>query len=174
MKGLWENEPDKFDGEHCGYKTAMRRGPMGGWCGYVGIPESHPWFGKHYSDKVKVPQEVIERPLDIDKVGAINLFCALGRGDEDAKEGWMDMVLAIDVHGGLTFSDACCPKGGPEGLWWLGFDCGHAGDLVPGMLDKYPEWYRGGDDVYRHAEYVKGEVESMAEQLQKFETTEEA
>jgi len=171
MKEIWLNEPDKFDGTHCGYATAMRRGPMGAWCGYVGIPESHPWYEKEYSDKVKVPQEIIERPVDIEKVGVINVFCAMGKSADELEDGWLDMVLAIDVHGGLTFSSDHCPLGGPKNLWWIGFDCGHAGDLAPHMFEKYPEWHQG-DSVYRDAEYVKGEVESLAEQLQRFDIQE--
>jgi hypothetical protein len=48
--------------------------------------------------------------------------------------------LPIEVHGGLTFS-AGGDKFRPEGLWWYGWDYGHAGDasfydlkygLIPG------------------------------------------
>lgn len=35
--------------------------------------------------------------------------------------------IPIDVHGGLTYSEH-----DDDGLWWVGFDCAHAGDLVPG------------------------------------------
>jgi hypothetical protein len=48
----------------------------------------------------------------------------------------------INVHGGLTFSAGCHPgghichvpePGEPDDVWWLGFDCGHAGDFSPGQ-----------------------------------------
>ncbi len=42
----------------------------------------------------------------------------------------------IDIHGGLSYSDHCqgdvCHKTDEEdNIWWLGFDCAHAGDLLP-------------------------------------------
>ena len=38
--------------------------------------------------------------------------------------------LAVDVHGGLTFSepDKPCDVDRPDNAWWFGFDCAHAGD----------------------------------------------
>ena len=146
------------DFEAEGLKCAIRKGPMGHLCGYVAVPESHPWHGKSYSDSVKVPHEIIDRPVDIDKVGAINLLCAVGNSDA-MEEGWIDLVLAIDVHGGLTYSSDHEPLGKPDGLWWFGFDCAHAGDSVP----SYPTEDRG--DVYRDEDYVIAECKSLAKQL---------
>ena len=49
----------------------------------------------------------------------------------------------IHVHGGVTFTGPCEPEQGichtpkpgePEDVWWLGFDCAHAGvDRMPGF-----------------------------------------
>ena len=46
----------------------------------------------------------------------------------------------VDVHGGLTYANACeghichVPKPGqPDDVWWFGFDCGHFGDYAPGI-----------------------------------------
>lgn len=67
-----------------------------------------------------------------------------------------------DAHGGLTYGDYCqghiCHPG-PEKTYWLGFDCAHSGDIVPGMM-KYGLDY--GD--YRNLNYVKHEVNRLAEQ----------
>src|SRR5207247_1696575 len=62
-----------------------------------------------------------------------------------------DEVYA-DVHGGLTFSDACqehenpaqgvchVPFGDrPADVWWLGFDCAHHMDLAPGLQARMRE-----------------------------------
>lgn len=151
-------EPDALDFTAYGLACAMRRGPGGHWCGYVGIPEDHPWFGKSYSDMVKVPKSVIERPIDIDKVGAINMFSASLRNNEETlAAGLMEMVLAIDVHGGLTWAEDCPGGGSPgNGLWWLGFDCAHAGDNCPNY---------NGRGVYRDAAFVRVECEGLAQQL---------
>jgi hypothetical protein len=55
--GPWQHEPDKiqFDDEATGLPCIVRRSGMGGnLCGYVGVPEGHPWFGKNYSDLLDV------------------------------------------------------------------------------------------------------------------------
>lgn len=76
------------------------------------------------------------------------------------------------VHGGLTYSDACggvvCHVAENDTLWWLGFDCSHWRDLIPGMLE-LPERHRPklGDEgeIYRDVAYVTAETKSLAEQL---------
>ena len=155
----WDNEPDDKDFEHKGLPCRLHRNRMKAWCGYVGIPKGHPWHGKSYSDSVGVPQSVIDRDLNIDKIGVIDLFCA---NRSQMKDGRLDICLAIDVHGGLTFSDDHSAMSDPDGLWWFGFDCSHAGDLCPG-LDDYgmPD----GSDIYRDIHYVTKECEALAEQL---------
>lgn len=49
-------------------------------------------------------------------------------------------VPDAEVHGGLTYADACgghvchIPKPGqPDDVWWFGFDCGHYMDVAPAM-----------------------------------------
>lgn len=73
-----------------------------------------------------------------------------------------DDAVDIKIHGGLTFSAI-----GDDGLWWFGFDCGHAGDLVPGVLlsivhanVKLSSYNRAG--TYRTWEYVENEVTHLA------------
>lgn len=82
--------------------------------------------------------------------------------------------VPVEVHGGLTFSDGCegdppyriCHiplPGQPDDVWWLGFDCGHFMDLLPGMPmfnDIEPPIYE-----YRTEAYVKAEVERLAAQV---------
>lgn len=82
----------------------------------------------------------------------------------------------VDAHGGLTYSDHCsgsvCHTTNEEDdIWWLGFDCAHSGDEIPGMLimnatipelqaihDKYPK----EQEHYHTVEEVKAEVERLA------------
>ena len=157
----WETEPNSIEEEvHGGYKVLMLRGPGMHWCGYVGIPPTHPWFGKNYNDKVKVPQSIFDRPIDIDKVGAINIFCA-SISDEDRDANNIDIVLAIDVHGGLTYSKDHSPGNEPDGLWWFGFDCAHVGDYCP----QYEKFGYNSGGVYRDIEYVKAECGALVSQL---------
>jgi hypothetical protein len=113
--GPWDKEPeDKLvwvDGA-TDLDCMLHRGSLGGWCGYVGLPPGHPFHGMNY-DAV-----------------------------DELSEG------SLEVHGGLTFSDTCRPSeagpqygichieqpGRPDPVWWLGFDCGHFMDKMPGML----------------------------------------
>jgi len=153
--GPWQEEPDKIQfvdqatGLDC---LAVRQPYSGSWCGYVGVPESHPAFGLHY-DKAN----------------------DLAEPDEDNYHGFK-------VHGGLTFSDFCQDEGAevgichvpapgrPDRVYWLGFDCAHSEDLRPGMaalLGEYspktlsPYW----QTVYRTLAYVQAECAHLAEQL---------
>lgn len=141
--GPWLDEPDKAQwidettGLDC---LAVRNVAMGFWCGYTGVSEDHPAFRKPYDD--------------------------------------VDEYITEGVHGGLTFADKCdehaeeghgichIPEPGRSAnIWWLGFDCGHAGDLAPGMreyrrLHIYPDY-----EVYRTLEYVQSECAKLAQQL---------
>lgn len=68
----------------------------------------------------------------------------------------------IDVHGGLTYGAS--NQGYPvehNGLWWLGFDCAHSGDVVPGLIPF------GGEEpgAYRDMAYVKAECARLAAEL---------
>lgn len=47
----------------------------------------------------------------------------------DADKGVRDLEMALDVHGGVTFSDAF-----PEGRW-IGWDAGHYNDEIMGVQD---------------------------------------
>ena len=96
--------------------------------------------------------------------------------------------IDASAHGGLTFANKCggeichTPEPGEsDDVWWVGFDCCHAGDLWPAsapgsgmdaMMDAaLPDRPSGramllwGEDTYRDQHYVRAEVESLARQL---------
>ncbi len=51
----WEQEPDSLAAESCGFTIRLRRNTkLGTWCGYIIIPEGHPWHGCSYGDLVDV------------------------------------------------------------------------------------------------------------------------
>ncbi len=162
--GPWDDEPDKaaWVDEAPGLDCMIVRGPMGALCGYVGVPEGHPWHGKSYDDCLegnacKAPEHE-------------GSHWACQSPDGTAR-----------VHGGLTFADACSPSekgpghgichieqpGRPQHVWWFGFDCAHAYDLVPKMLAFYRDrgMRRLDDEVYRAFPYVVSEVTQLASQL---------
>lgn len=86
----------------------------------------------------------------------------------DDKELW-----ETHVHGGLTFSDkARFSDVFKNKCWYFGFDCAHAGDLVPKMAeirskmpyeDEFVSLFSG--DEYRDLHYVQSELESLVGQL---------
>lgn len=141
--GPWASEPDKVswtDGT-TGRPCLIHRARMGALCGYVAVDPGHPAYGKHYDHSL----------LD-----------------------------DIRVHGGLTFADRCSEHateeygichvpqpGQPHDVWWFGFDCAHAWDLIPDMAERYRAIGidRDSEDVYRDVAYVTEQCELLAVQL---------
>ena len=148
--GPWNDEPDKavWVDEATSLDAMIHRNPMGALCGYVGVGPDHPLHGKDYD------------------------------------------TINPDVHGGLTFADGCADgddpsegvchvpqPGRPDDVWWFGFDCGHQGDAIPGMITVMAEVrtktekllgslsYLDPKDTYCTFDYVKGEVTTLAFQL---------
>jgi hypothetical protein len=156
----WKSEPKEIDfiDSETGYPCALRRGPMGHWCGYIGVPRSHPWHGKDYNHKQDIPPDFVDRfEATIDDVGAINVLCAAGTAD---LKSCAPIVLLIRCHGGLTFAD----RGAwisDAATWWLGFDCAHSEDLCPGS-----PFLRGG--IYRDVAYVEETCRRAAKDIARF------
>jgi len=63
--------------------------------------------------------------------------------------------LDVNVHGNLTYAGKTPDDFALPGYWWIGFDCSHSFDLVPGMRINY-----AGE--YRTIAYVKAECTSLA------------
>ena len=136
-RGPWDDEPDKIQwiDDITGLPCLIHRNRMGALCGYVGVPEDHPVYKKHYDEH------------------------------------------HFTVHGGLTYGDLCAEgddpsigichipePGEPDNVYWLGFDCGHLGDLSPNFENiVYPGEFP--KDVYRDVGYVKQECTQLAVQL---------
>ena len=122
--GQWNNEPDKVQwrDEHTGLPCLARRARNGIWCGYVGVSESHPWFGQPYQDHD-----------DLDVHGGLT---------------FSDSCAADGKEHGICHKPA---EGEPDKVWWFGFDCAHVYDLIPEMLRHYPripdETYKSIDYV---------------------------
>lgn len=131
--------------------------------GYVAVSKEHPFYGKDYSDNIVV-EDVEEIPFNGNYIG---LLC---RSTKDLPNNMIGIDLALNVHGGVTFSRDSL--NGIEDnifgeLWWFGFDTAHAGDLKPYQTDidrKYPH----SQDEYRDFEYVKEQTILLADQLSKY------
>jgi hypothetical protein len=138
--GPWQDEPDKEQWQDAatGLACLIKRNTFGALCGYVGVPEGHPWHGKGYGD---VPAEAH---------GGLTYADSCQEGPE-----------------GHTICHVPAP-GEPEPLWWLGFDCHHAWDIGPAMEARERErgWpsIHGLDTSYKTIAYVKAECARLAEQ----------
>lgn len=94
----------------------------------------------------------------------------------------LDDADDLSVHGGISYANACAGhichvprEGEPDDVWWLGFDCGHGWDFMPGLYANLRKALAGLKDplfesdarygTYRPIGYVRGEVERLAEQL---------
>lgn len=139
-RGKWDDEPDKvqFMDETTKLPCLIVRNQGGALCGYVGVSKDHPNFGLNYG------HESFQLP---------------------------------SVHGGVTFTEKCSPStdeskgichlveaGEDDDVWWVGFDCGHSGDLVPAYNTR-GAYSMDGYDMYKDMEYVKGEIYGLAAQL---------
>jgi len=139
--GSWQDEPDKeqYADEATGLPCLIKRGWLGGaLCGYVGVSEGHPWFGKNYGE------------IDADVHGGLTYSGFCEEGDE------ADTICHVPA------------PGEPDRLFWLGFDCGHAWDVSPAMEAREagrgwaPSRIPGSS--YKTVAYVKAECASLARQ----------
>ena len=160
---------------HNGLRCVGIFADMGHRCGYVGVPVGHPLYAKGYSSYLKVTQNEIEGEPIGDR-GVISLL-SLAFSDSD----FVNIEVYFDVHGGVTYSGGGKESNYPveSDLWWIGFDCGHAGDAadiesvetyfkddkhVQRMLEKHLySVYEG--DVVRTKEYVQNQCKKLADQI---------
>jgi len=154
----WMDEPDRQEFEHAGLKCLILRNPeFLQLNGYVGVPKNHPWYGIDHNQCLRGCEG---KPNPINP-SFISYPCTW-ESDHESPEG------LIDVHGGLTFSGMGDSKLWPAGYWWFGFDCAHAWDLVPKILELL-----GREGTYRNFAHVRAEVKRLAEQLAKVKQREE-
>lgn len=150
--GPWDAETlDKkqWRDEATGLPCMIRRGPLGSWCGYVGIEDpDHPWFGKDSGAP----------GVEVEVHGGLTFssFC------QEHGEGEEGHVICHVVEDGEV-----------DRVWWLGFDTAHGWDVVPGMTAAAFSGFGFGErGTYKDIAYVTAEVEALAQQVkEKGETT---
>lgn len=151
--GPWQDEPDylhwvdEATNLDC---LVVRAGSGGHLCGYVGVPEGHPWHGRGYSECTRTPP---------------------------CEDGWCEHSPdgQTNAHGGITYASACSGRichhapGRPEPVWWFGFDCAHCDDIGPAMEARMAHLqlpnFRGDRREYRTLAYVQSECAKLAAQL---------
>lgn len=136
--GPWDDEPDKVvwvDSE-TDLDCMIRRGGLGAWCGYVGVPPDHPWHGVGYSDL----------PVRVDVHGGLTF------------------AASCDEEGDPETAICHVPEPGrPDDVWWLGFDMAHGGDLIPGYTGSFAgDVYRDQLDVTRETERLARQIAEAA------------
>lgn len=139
-RGPWDKEPDKvqWQDKATGLPClAVRHPDWGHWCGYVGVAEGHPCFQAEYVD------------VDLGGHGGINFAAMCTPGESEAT--------------------GICHVPGPDEpahVWWFGFDCAHAFDLMP----NFPAMRNTKGDTYRTLRYVRGVCAEMAQHLKEVQT----
>lgn len=191
--GPWLGEPDKkqWTDEATGYPCmAVRATVTGSLCGYVGVPESHPAFRKHYND---VDVNVHGGLTYADRCGRIEfkdwkamrrkrrIMKKRARGFRyDDCQQWLDRwrvsLENYPIWREQMEASTICHVGGEGHVWWLGFDTAHALDLMPAMdatmrRIRAPRALRSHDltDLYRDLTYVTAQVAELAQQLKAME-----
>ena len=144
--GPWMKEVDKkqWQDADTGYPCLIVRGPSGALCGYVGVPEGHPYY-ETGCDNVPVEAH-----------GGLTFSSHCQHGSEDHS------ICHVPA------------PGEPDNVWWLGFDCAHLGDVTPaydsirmsvGMHTRRSLF----GETYKDMAYVEGEVRMLARQLKDHE-----
>lgn len=152
-EGPWLNEPDKVQwtdkatGFTCLAVRASRPGDfdkklnmlagLGHWCGYVGVPENHPLFGKSYGD------------VDADVHGGLTFA---DRCDEQDKEHG---ICHVGEEKLWWFGFDCAHSG----------DLSPGTKAVLKKLDESRSHYGDFEEKYRDLNYVKAECANLAAQL---------
>lgn len=145
--GPWQDEPDKiqFTDRVTGFPCLIVRNHGGALCGYVGVPEEHKAYHKHYDDEL---------------LRSIRVHGGLTFSAPCTKNGSEDRSICHIPSPGES-----------DNIWWLGFDCAHSGDVSPAMdarlrqLGHDPIRFEIAGDKYRTVNYVKRHIAKLALQL---------
>ena len=157
----WKIEPNQKVFYAFGYQCIILRMPdFGNLLGYAGIGQDHPLFRLDYS----TPTPALE-PLE---------YYAKNSPDKNSPDRFSfsnmpNIIFGVEqeptmscrlfVHGGVTFAGQLREDVNPDtNLWWIGFDCAHAGDFAP------ERGYASGG-VYRDMGYMQRELQFLAQQL---------
>ena len=148
--GPWLDEPDKMQWPDpaTGLPCLIVRNThvTGSLCGYVGVPDTHPWHGKDYNDLPDYGPDVH---------GGLTFAAPCTETDDETSH-----ICHVP------------DPGEPDNVWWFGFDCGHSGDLSPAMEARHRSSpfgatvYGGGyRETYKTIAYVREEVTKLAAQI---------
>lgn len=142
-KGPWQGEPCKIQwtDRATNVPCLIVRNHLGVLCGYAGVTPGHPLYRKrHDDDDVVIPC-----------MREINY----SRPCDHAPHPWLGVCHIPE-------------PGTTDDVWWFGFDCMHAWDLVPAWMATNPVdrfFERDLKLKYRDVEWVTLAVTGLAAQL---------
>lgn len=136
--GPWKKEPNRIEFEHMGLPCLMiRHAGLLHWCGYVGIPKTHKYYGKGYSE---IP--------DMDVHGGLTYaekchghICHITKDNDDLWWFGFDCAHHQDLIPYMQKHENEIPR------------------IAKSLYNL--------DSIYRNASYVISEARSLAEQLKK-------
>lgn len=155
-KTPWKAEADHaFWMSISGYPCiAIRHKQFGTWCGYVGIPETHPL---HKVDLQTESECLKERFETLKQTPLAEMDLSLDRMMAGLFGNMKPCpAFVLTAHGGITFGGLLSrlecpseipPQYLPEGYWCFGFDCMHNSDIVPAYLDESYELFQITKDI---------------------------
>lgn len=141
-------------------------------CGYIGVPPSHPWYGR-------------DEGMGSNQLPHIDVHGGITYASHSIYGHPTEIALLEERSTRLTALEERSPtstpltephiwerllaqerdrQGKPRNypcnmnldVWWLGFDCSHLGDEAPG--------WSPGEGVYRDEGYVRREIEKLVSQ----------
>lgn len=138
-RGPWLTEGDRAEWQDAatGLTCLLRRAHHGAWCGYVGVPREHAWWGRGRGNLPVLPMI---------HGGGLNYG---GECDGNPETG------ICHVPG----------PGEPDDLWWFGFSCDATADFVPLYCRVGDILPNGRLLTYRTIAYARAECETLAAQL---------
>lgn len=137
-EGPWQEEPDLayWIDDATGYHCLINRTKTGILCGYVGIPENHPYVHRDDFD------------VELKVHGGITFAgseCHVDFGKHPEVAHAQSLIYAP--------------------AWWFGFDCAHSSDLMP-TVKMNGLSSLALRDTYRTFDYVMLELMEMLKQLE--------
>lgn len=140
------------------FAFSVWRHPTGHLCGYLGVPKGHPWYELHYDDiQADVHGGLTFAGGEYIRLTPseewLNRFCSMSRMPTTEE---LDALNALPIWTTVT-RDTPFPHETGLSLWWVGFDCAHEGDFIPGA-------HTSLTGVYRDEAFVREELDKLATQ----------
>ena len=142
---------------------------MGHLCGYVGVPPEHPFFGKGHSQCLW-DCDGTELKLELARQHGLRYYECVWVRDPEAEDVHPSIEREVSVHGGITYTGTgksfVAVTGFKHTHWYIGFDCAHLGDMVPGMQALGLSF--GLDETYKDEQYVTDQLDKLERQVRSY------